>query len=131
MNTRRESYPPFNAGRDERAAWYASNPVPHEREPPYSCCCSACGKWREAQVRPGDVVLGIELDPSQSTGNGSNSWAPHEEFTWKDPIRVPSLVIGDAPPWCSGAHLRPVMLLVPGMGIRVSPKMWLLVLWRP
>ena len=128
MNARRDQYSPFGMGRAERRAWYASNPVPHERVPPYSCICNACETWREMQVMPGDIVVGIELDPKQAHGDGSNSWAPGEEFTWGCPIREPALVLGDAPPWCSGGYLRPVLVLMPDMSLRVTPKMWLVVL---
>lgn len=128
----RQQYPPIGASPEERIAWYRSNPVPHLVEEPYSCKCNACERWYHAQLVPaipGTFVIGIELDLRKGgSGYGSNSWRVDEDVTWGNPIRKPSIVLGEMPSGCFGRHLDPIVVLTPDMGVRVTPKMWLRVL---
>ena len=128
----KSTYPPFGCKKDEYVRWYRDNPVPHVLEEPYSCKCTACEAWYAAQltpVVPGTLVIGIELDLRKGgSGYGSNSWRVDEEYAWGNPIRKPSLLLGEMPAGCSGSHLEPVVVLTPDMGVRVTPKMWLRVI---
>lgn len=128
----RQKYPPIGATPVERIAWYKTNPIPHVVEEPYSCPCSACAMWRDAQfwpAVPGTIVIGIEYDHRKGgSGDGSNSWCLGEEYAWGFPIRKPSILVSDMPADCSGHHLSPVLVMTPDMGLRVTPRMWLLIL---